>query len=468
MTKTAHPFMANATEAIKQEMLKSLGVNQIEDLFVEIPKEHIATGNIRLADPLTSEISLKRHILNILKKNMHCEDTINFLGAGCWQHHVPAICDEIANRSEFLTSMWGIPSADHGRNQAWFEYASQLGELVDLAIVSLPVYSWGCAAGHAIRMASRLTHRYNVLIPEIMCPERLSVIKNYCQPENTRNRIEITQIKSDEKNSLLDLLDLEKHLSASVCAIYIEIPNFLGVIETQMKMIADLATKYGSELIIGVDPTCLGILASPASLGADIVVGTTQPLGIHMNFGGGLGGFIATRDEERYAREYNALMVSIGTTLKPDEYGFGRPLMHQSSYGLREQGKDWTGTSVYLWAVVNAVYMSTLGPQGFKELGENILRNSIYAAQKISEIPNVQIKFKHGFFKEFVIDFTATGKTVEQINTGLLRKGIFGGFDLSTHFPNYGQTALWAVTEVHSLKEIDQAVKALQEVLENE
>ncbi|OTM91391.1 aminomethyl-transferring glycine dehydrogenase subunit GcvPA [Acinetobacter baumannii] len=465
MTNRAHPFMANSTEAIKQEMLKSIGVDQLDDLFIEIPKEHIATDHIKLPDPLTSEVSLKKHILNILKKNLHCENAINFLGAGCWQHHVPAICDEIANRSEFLTSMWGIPSADHGRNQAWFEYASQLGELVDLEIVSLPVYSWGCAAGHAIRMASRLTGRYKVLVPEIICPERLSVIKNYCQPENTHNRIEITQIKFDEKSGLLDLDDLQKHLSTSVCAIYIEIPNFLGVIETQAKTIANFAKKYGIEFIIGVDPTSLGILASPASLGADIVVGTTQPLGIHMNFGGGLGGFIATRDEERYAREYNALMVSIGTTLKAGEYGFGRPLMHQSSYGLRELGKDWTGTSVYLWAVVNVVYMSTLGPQGFKELGENIIRNSLYAAQKISEIPNVKIKFNKGFFKEFVIDFTATNKTVSQINAALLEKGIFGGLDISTHFPSYGQCALWAVTEVHSLKEIDQAVATLQEVL---
>lgn len=468
MTNRAHPFMANSTEAIKQEMLKSVGVEQIDDLFVEIPQDHIATDNIKLPAPLTSEVLLKKHILNILKKNVHCEESINFLGAGCWQHHVPAICDEIANRSEFLTSMWGIPSADHGRNQAWFEYASQLGELVDLEIVSLPVYSWGCAAGHAIRMASRLTGRYKVLVPEIICPERLSVIKNYCQPENTQNRIEIIQIKSDPISSLLDLEDLNKHISTSVCAIYIEIPNFLGVIETQAKVIANFSKKFGIEFIIGVDPTSLGILASPASLGADIVVGTTQPLGIHMNFGGGLGGFIATRDEERYAREYNALMVSIGTTLKSGEYGFGRPLMHQSSYGLREQGKDWTGTSVYLWAVVNAVYMSTLGPEGFKELGENILRNSLYAAQKISEIPNVDIIFKQGFFKEFVIDFNATGKTVEQINAALLSKGIFGGLDLSKHFPAYGQTALWAVTEIHNLEEIDYAVATLYEVLNND
>ena len=113
---------------------------------------------------------------------MSCEAALSFLGGGCWQHHVPAIVDEIVRRTEFLTPVWGTASSDLGRNQAWFEFTSQLGELLELDLVALPVYSWGCAAGHAIRMAARLTGRSKVLVPRYLDPERRAVIANYCEP----------------------------------------------------------------------------------------------------------------------------------------------------------------------------------------------------------------------------------------------------------------------------------------------
>ena len=206
----------------------------------------------------------------------------------------------------------------------------------------------------------------------------------------------------------------------------------------------------------------LGVLAPPGQLGADIAVGSTQPLGIHMNAGGGVGGFIASRDEERYAREYPTLQVSIAPTRVEGERGFAMALFEQSSYGSRENGKDWTGNSVYLWAVVNAVYMSAMGPQGFAEVGELILRRSHYAAARINEIPGVKVRWE-GFFKELVVDFGETGKTVSEINRALRAKAIFGGGDLSASHPELGQSALYCVTEVHAQDEIDRLVEALTE-----
>src|SRR5699024_4490144 len=154
----------------------------------------------------------------------------------------------------------------------------------------------------------------------------------------------------------------------------------------------------------------MGVLTSPASVGADIVVGTTQPLGVHMYGGGGLGGFIATRDEERYAYEHNSILISAVRTIEPGEIGFERSLLTQSSYGLREEGNDFIGTSVFLWAISNAVYMATLGPKGFEELGERIIRSSHYAAEQFSKIPGVELVFKDSFFKEFVLNFDGTNK----------------------------------------------------------
>ena len=132
--------------------------------------EHRLEGGLDLPPALASEASLRRHLLDLLARNETCERNLSFLGGGFWQHHVPAVVDEIARRSEFLTPVWGTPSSDHGRNQAWFEFASQLGELVGMEFVGLPVYSWGCADGHAIRMAARLTGRSEVLVPATMTP----------------------------------------------------------------------------------------------------------------------------------------------------------------------------------------------------------------------------------------------------------------------------------------------------------
>ena len=177
----------------------------------------------------------------------------------------------------------------------------------------------------------------------------------------------------------------------------------------------------------------------------------------------GVGGFIATRDEERYARQYPTLQVSIAPTRVPGERGFAMTLFEQSSYGRREQGNDWTGNSVYLWAIVNAVYMSLLGPQGFADLGTTILRRSHDAARRIAGLPGVEIRFPH-FFKEFVVSFDGTGRTVAEVNAALLERGIFGGADLSADQPQLGQSALYCVTEVHAREDVERLVAALAEV----
>jgi glycine dehydrogenase subunit 1 len=183
-----------------------------------------------------------------------------------------------------------------------------------------------------------------------------------------------------------------------------------------------------------------------------------------MNAGGGVGGFIASRDEDRYAREYPTLQVSICETTEPGERGYAEFLMEQTSYGAREQGNDWTGNSTYLWTIANTSFMAAMGPVGFREIGEAILQRSHYAAKRLSEVPGVELRFANGFFREFVVDFNATGRTVNQINVDLLARGIFGGLDLSDAFPEFQQCALFCVTELHSQSEIDRLVTAVTEV----
>jgi glycine dehydrogenase subunit 1 len=464
MPPTSHPYMANSAPALKQELLEATGAASVEELFEQIPASHRLRGELRLPPALSSEVELRRHLLEQLRRNADCEQNLSFLGGGCWQHHVPAICDELVGRTEFVTSIWGTPSSDHGRNQTWFEFASQLAELVDMDFVGMPVYSFGCAAGHAIRMASRMTGRHEVVVPAWMDPERLAVIRTYCEPREMARHIDVVLVEHDPGTGLLDLADLEHKLSYSTAAVYFENPAYLGLIESQAAEIARLARERDAETIVGVDPISLGVLTPPGSYGADIVVGTTQPLGVHMSCGGGVGGFISTRDEERYAREYPTLLVSLFDTIEPGERGFGLTLFEQSSYGSRERGKDWTGNSVYLWTVANAAYMALMGPQGFADIGELILQRSHDAARRLGELPGVDVRFPNGFFKEFVVRFDGTGKTVAEINRELRTRGIFGGGDLSSSHPALGQSALYCVTEVHSTADIDRLVEALAEV----
>ena len=434
--KRAHPYMANSTDAARHTMLNAIGIADVEELFEQIPPDHKTGHPFDIGPALRSEVALKRHLTSVLSKNRTCEENLNFLGAGCWQHHVPAICDEIWSRSEFLTSVWGTPSSDLGRNQAWFEFASQLGELLNLDFVGLPVYSWGAALGHAARMASRITQRNRVLVPKAMDPERLAVLRTYCGRPELKGYIELVFVDHQPETGRIDVEHLRASLDDRTAAVYLETPSYLGVMEADAPEIARLARSHGAETIVGVDPISLGVVAAPGDYGVDIAIGTTQPLGVHMNCGGGVGGFIATRDEESYARQYPTLQVSICDTTVEGERGFGLTLFEQSSYGSRELGNDWTGNSVYLWTVANAAYMSLMGPAGFVDLGETILLQSHYAARRLEAVPGLQVPWNSGFFKEFVVNFDDTGMTVSDINKALLDQGIFGGKDLSESHPS--------------------------------
>lgn len=462
MRTTTHPYMANSVPTLKQEMLDAVGASSVEELFAQIPLRHRLQAPVQLPPTLASEVELTRHLRDTLARNESCEEHLSFLGAGCWQHHVPAVCDEIVRRSEFVTPVWGTPSSDHGRNQAWFEFTSMLGELLGLDFVGLPVYSWGCAAGHAIRMASRLNGRREVLVPRSLDPERLAVIRTFCAPIETTSHIEVTLIDFDTETGRLDLDDLEARLSDEVCAVYVETPGYLGTIEADAADVVQLAHEAGAEAIVGVDPISLGVLAPPGELAADIAVGTIQPLGVHMHCGGGVSGFIASRDEPRYAREYPTLNVSIADTVTPGERSYGIALFHQTSYGSREEGNDWTGNSTYLWSIAAAAYLSLVGPHGMAEVGELILQRSHYAAALLDGLDGVEVVWPDGFFKEFVVRFA---RPVAEVNRGLRERGIFGGKDLSRELPELGHAALYCVTEVHTQRDIERLAAALKEVM---
>jgi len=457
-----HPYIPNSVPEVQEEMLREIGAGNIEELYATIPERLRLKREMNLPKPLLSEVELKKHVEAVLSRNETCREYLSFLGGGCWQHDVPAVCDEINQRSEFLTAYAGEPFEDHGRFQALFEYESLMGELLDMDVVNVPTYDGAQAASTSIRMASRITGRSHILVSETLSPDKLLVIRNYCQSD-----LNIEPVTRCPMTGRVDLKDLKRKVSGRTAAVYFENPSYLGCVEDQGKKISDLIHRAGGLSVVGVDPISLGVMAPPSHYGADIVCGDIQPLGIHMHFGGGHGGFIATRDEERFVREYPSRLFGIEETAVEGEYGFGDVLYERTSFADRDKSKEFVGTAAALWGITAAVYLSLMGPKGMQEIGKTIMQKSQYAAKRLSEIHGLSLVFPEAvFFKEFVVDFNKTGKSVKSINAALLREKIFGGVDLSGQFPEMGQAALFCITEIHTKEDIDRLAESLKKSLD--
>lgn len=458
--RRVHPYIPNSVPETKNKMLAEIGVDDVERLYDDIPESLRFKGKMRLPAALTSELELQRYVEDVLSANSTCGENLSFLGGGCYHHYVPAICDEITGRSEFFTAYAGEPYEDHGRFQTLFEYESMMAELLEFDVVNVPTYDWGQAASTSIRMAGRITDRPTMLVADNIAPTRMAILINYCEPV-----MKIERIGHLDSTGKIDVAALSERIDDTVAGVYFENPSFMGVVETNGQAIADVVHANGGLVVVGVDPTSLGVMVPPSRYGADIVCGDIQGLGNHMHFGGILAGFISTRDEERFVMEYPSRLFGICKTAVEGEWGFGDVAYNRTSFGVREQGKEFIGTAAALYGISTAVYLALMGPDGMRELGQNLIQTSQYAMRRITELPNVRLKFDGFHFKEFAVDFSAAGKSVAEINAALLERGIFGGKDLGGDFESLAGCALFAVTERHTKNDIDRLVSELGEIL---
>lgn len=454
-----YPYMPNSVESIKKEMMDELGIKSIEELYSYIPEKLKMKGKLNLPEPLLSEIELKEHVEGILSKNISCNEYLNFLGAGCYRHYVPAVCDEINTRSEFLTAYCGGTYTDHGKCQAIFEFTSLMSELVDMDVVGLATYDGGQATCTSLRMANRVTGRKELLVPSTMNPEILSQLRNFC------DFMTITLVDYDPKTGQMDLNDLKRKISKDTAGVFIENPSYLGFIEEHGEEIGKIAHEHEALFVVSADPSSLGILEAPANYGADITCGDIQCLGMHMAYGSGQSGYIASKDDPKFIMNFPNHFYSLYENEK-GEYGFSRSLNQRTSYGSREKAVEYLGTNTGLWAITAAVYLSLMGPDGMYELGENVMYKAQYAAKAFSEVKGVKVLFEDSTnFKEFILNFDESNKTVEEINRELLSKGIFGGKDLSKEFKQLGNSALYCVTELTKKSDIDRLANELAQIL---
>lgn len=462
LNRRAHPYIPNSLPEVKEEMMREIGIKNIEELYSDVPQKYRLKKPLNLPEAM-SEYEVKRHVETLLSKNKTYADMPIFLGAGCWPHYVPAVVREIVQRSEFLTSYTSYqPEISQGMLQALFEYQSMICELTGMDVANCSMYDWASALGEAARMAARVTGRKEVLIPKIIHPERALTLQVYCEPAG----IDIKKVGYDGETGQLDLGDLRKKISRETAAVFIENPSYLGFIEAQVDEVAQEAHTHGALYIVGVDPTSLGVIRPPGDYAADIVVGEAQPLGNFMNFGGPLLGIMACRDDTDLIRQMPGRIIGMTTTVDGSREGFCMALQTREQHIRREKATSNICSNEALCAIASAVYMALLGPEGMRELGETIIYKANYAMKLLSKIDGVKAPvFSSTHFKEFTVNFDESGLSVKEINKRLLRRQIHGGKDISKEFPELGETALYCVTEIHSKSEIDRLAEALEEIL---
>jgi glycine dehydrogenase subunit 1 len=457
-----HPYIPNSSPATFQSMLDTVGAAEIDDLFEAIP-EHLRSGHkkLPLPEPLLAEADLWKHVRRMLKKNQHTDDYVCFLGGGVAKHYVPAVCDELVRKPEFYTSFMGFEASDAGKLQVEWEYQSMLCDLVDMGMTGWTTHCGASAGASAVLFGGRLNpDKHDAVVAGNLSPDRKSVINETC-----RARLNMVFVDVDPQTGLIDIDDYRSKVSKDTAVIYFENPAYLGAIETRGAEICRIAHEHGALCAVSVNPISLGLLEPPRSYGADIICGDTQPLGIHLQYGGGNCGFVACPDEERYAVQYPFVLVTATETDVPGEMGFCEPNLETTSYGLREESGDMTGTNAELWTVPVGAYLAQMGPQGMREVGETIISNAHYAKTRLATVTGVGLPLKSTPFMEVVVNFDGTGKTVGEINKALLDRGMFGGHDISREFPQFGQSALFCFTELITKQDVDNLVASLQEIV---
>ncbi|MFE4949284.1 hypothetical protein ACFQ9V_04180 [Leifsonia sp. NPDC056665] len=285
-----HPYVPNTAPESRQAMLDAVGAASVEEFYADVPADLRLGRDLDLPEPLIAEQDLVRHVGGLLRRNRAVEPGRLFLGAGTYHHAVPAVVDEVINRSEFLTAYAGEPYEDHGRFQALFEYQSLMGELLNLDVVNVPTYDGYQAAATALAMATRITGRRGILLVSDAHPDKLSKVRDYLLPV-----ADLTIVPTVD--GVADVAAASALIGPDTAAVWVETPSFHGALETAVRELADAAHAAGAVLVAGTDPVGLGVLASPADLGADIVHGDIQSLGLHPWFGGAPRGVKARRDD---------------------------------------------------------------------------------------------------------------------------------------------------------------------------
>lgn len=436
------------SNAQQSEMLKSVNVKSIEDLFVDIPEDIRLKRKLNIAGPL-SEAELMISIKELTKDIKTADDLICFLGAGVYDHFIPSVVKHIISKPEFYTAYTPYqPEISQGTLQAIYEYQTMICNLTGMDVSNASMYDGATALSEAAKMASVVTNRKKVLISSSVNPEAKKVLRTYMKFSD----IEIVEI--DDKEGTIDVDLLKSSIDSNTAAFIAQNPNFFGIIE-DLDDVEKLVHKNGSLLIVYVEPISLSILKTPGEIGADIAVGDGQPLGNNLNFGGPHLGFFATT--QKLMRKLPGRII--GETNDVDgKRGFVLTLQAREQHIRREKATSNICTNHSLNALTAAVYMATLGKHGIKEVASQCYKKAHYAYNKLLKTGKFKPLFEKPFFMEFAIECESN---VDDLNELLLSNGIIGGYNLEKEYKKYKNSMLVCVTEKRTKEEINKLVSVM-------
>ena len=435
-------------------MLETIGVKSLDDLFDAIPAKH-RFPKLDLPAALT-EMEAAEELSGLANANENVRsDLVSFLGAGMYNHYIPSAVDHMLRRGEFYTAYTPYqPEISQGTLQAIFEYQSLMATLTGMDVSNASHYDGATATAEAVNLAYAQYRgkRKKVIVSPTLHPQYRAVIRTYMQGMEL-------EVAGDDANADLESNpnDLINLVDDDTCIVIVQYPDFFGRVYDYTKLIDDVHAK-GALVCVVANPTALAMFKTPGSMGADIVVGDGQPLGIPMWYGGPSVGFFTTR--KNMVHKMAGRLVG-ETVDNKGQRAYVLTLTAREQHIKRERATSNICTNQGLIALGTAVYLSLLGKKGLRDVANLCYQKAHYAAQELSKIDGMGLCFTEPFFHEFAL---CVNRPVDEVNAHLLEHGIIGGYDLGQDYPSLKDHMLIAVTEMNTKEEIDTLVEVLSEV----
>lgn len=445
------------TKQDKEEMLKQIGIDSVDSLFSEIPTDLRINGFKNIPVGMT-ELEVTKLVAERAAKD---HAGLCFIGAGAYQHYIPAAVTDLLSRGEFLTAYTPYQAeASQGTLQVIYEYQSMMCNLLKMAVSNASMYDGASSLAEAVLMALRLaknTQAKTVLLPQALHPAYRSVINTIAKIHN----LELLTIPFNPKEGNITLEALKPYTGKAIAAMVITQPNFFGVLE-DVDELTNWAHQNGAFVIGNVNPTAMALLKPPGEWGekgADIAAGDGQPLGAPLSYGGPYFGYLCTKKE--YVRQLPGRIV--GRTVDKDgKNGFVLTLQAREQHIRRAKATSNICSNQALLATGATIYMSLLGAEGLRRVAAMSHANASLLREMLLRIKGVEAVFNRPFFHEFVIRFN---KPVAEVLCGLATDGIQGGYDLSLEYPILGNSLLVCVTETKTEKDLENYAQQLEKVL---
>jgi glycine dehydrogenase subunit 1 len=439
-------YIPNTPEEV-QEMLKAIGVKTIEDLFAEIPPELRLQRDLDIPAGI-SELEMTRKLKNIARENTTVDDAVCFLGGGAYDHIVPAVIDHLLLRGDFFTAYTPYQAeVSQGTLQAIYEFQSLISSLTGMDQANASMYEGASATAEAINMATSKTRKQRILVMQTLHPEYRRVIDSLCRALGT----EVVTVPYED--GVADLDKVEELINDKTAAIVVQYPNFFGCIE-DVERISQIAKDHKAFTIAVANPIALGLIEAPGNLGADIVAGEGQPLGIPLSFGGPYLGYLAA--SKKLLRKMPGRIAG-KTTDVDGKTGYVLTLQAREQHIRREKASSNICSNQALMALNATIYMSLMGRDGIKEVATQSFQKAHYLKKLLADIKGIEFPFTGSFVNEFVYKMPNARKNIGK----MAKQGIFAGILLDKYFSGLKDHVLVAVTEKRTREEIDRYAQIL-------